>query len=76
MAEATVEQRLSALERDLAELRARVEAGQGAAATGSRPSWLEGVVGSMKGFPEFEEVVRLGRAARHADRPSDDDEPK
>lgn len=65
MAERTVEERLDALERDVAWLKQRL----GEVLT--RPNWLEQISGSMKDYPEFEEVVRLGREIRQADRPPD-----
>ena len=62
------------LEREVDRLRHRLDAsttsGQGAAPA---PNWIEEITGSMAGNPEFEEVVRLGRAARQADHPADDD---
>lgn len=54
-----VEQRLAALEADVAELKKRL----------SRTvpdNWLDRMTGSMQGYPEFEEVVRLGAEFRHA----------
>jgi len=63
-----MEDRLSALEREVAELRTRVA---GTPAPGNA-NWLAAVVGSMKDYPEFDEVARLGRAARQSDRPPDD----
>jgi len=35
-------------------------------------NWLDRVVGSMSRHPEFQEVLRLGREFRRADRPGDD----
>ena len=35
-------------------------------------NWLDRVVGSMTQYPEFQEVLRLGREVRQADRPGDD----
>jgi hypothetical protein len=32
-------------------------------------NWIEAVSGSMKDEPEFDEVLRLGRLMRQADRP-------
>jgi len=51
----TLEERLAAVERDLAELKDHVfhEAAE-------RP-WFEKMIGSMRGYPEFEEVIKLGR---------------
>jgi hypothetical protein len=66
----SVEDRLERLERELVELRRRVDTG-GAAAGSKHP--LEELVGSQPD-PEFLEVLRLGREARAADRPADDGE--
>ncbi|MBM4094098.1 MAG: transferase hexapeptide repeat containing protein [Planctomycetes bacterium] len=39
---------------------------------GAKPqNWLDRVVGSMSRYPEFREVLRLGRELRQADRPVD-----
>jgi hypothetical protein len=62
----TVEERLSALEKQVAELQQRL------AALEPRASWLDRLTGSMKDFPEFEEVLRFGREIREADRPPDE----
>lgn len=58
----SVEQRLAALEAEVAGLRQRVEQ------LPSRGNWLEGVVGSMEQQPAFEEAMRLARELRAADR--------
>jgi hypothetical protein len=55
------EARLEAVERDLAELKVLVRRTPGA-----RP-WYERTIGSMKDYPEFTEVVRLGRELRKAE---------
>ena len=78
MSQAALEDRLATLEREVDRLRRRLDAfntaGQG---TASPPNWIEAITGSMADDPEFQEVVRLGRAARQADRPADDgDSPK
>ncbi len=57
----TIEDRLAAVEKDVALLKGRVLAGNE-----SRP-WYAKLVGSMKDRPEFEEVVRLGREIRKTD---------
>jgi hypothetical protein len=62
---ATLESRLDAVERDVAELKRRVIN----APPEGRP-WYERMIGSMKDYPEFEEVGRLGREIRKADSPS------
>ena len=58
-----LEDRLTAMERDLAELRAHVFRDDR-----KRP-WFEKMVGTMRDYPEFAEVVRLGREIRKADAP-------
>lgn len=66
MADMTLEQRVSDLEkavRDLQEvLRDRKPA----------PDWLNRVIGSMKDEPAFDEVLAYGRAMRQADRLAED----
>jgi hypothetical protein len=58
-----LEQRVSALEKEVAELRRHVRPRE------SARGWIERIAGSFKDDPEFEEVVRLGREIREADRP-------
>ena len=63
MTQATVEQRLAAVEEAVHELQEVI------AARLPKPNWLEHVIGSMKDEPAFAEVLALGRALRHADSP-------
>ena len=63
--EALIEERLSAVEAAVAELRRRLPP--------SEPDWLRQVTGSLKDEPAFEEVLAYGRAYRVADRPPADD---
>jgi hypothetical protein len=63
---ATVEERLSALESDLEALKRKL------AGTGRPRSWLDDVAGSMDGWPEFEEVLRLGTEFRRSAEDSSD----
>jgi len=56
-----LEERVTALERDLAELKNHVFGSRDA-----RP-WFEKIIGSMKDYPEFAEVVKLGREIRKSD---------
>ncbi|MEK6257983.1 MAG: hypothetical protein AABP62_05120 [Planctomycetota bacterium] len=69
----TVEQELSVVESELIEVKrqlAAVLSGEPPARTG----WLKHVIGSMSDFPEFAEVVRLGREYRQSYRaPGDED---
>jgi hypothetical protein len=58
----TIESRLEAVEKEIAQLKRRL----GGKAF-SRP-WYEPLFGSMKDFPEFDEVVRLGRELRNSQR--------
>ncbi len=69
MAQATLEQRMTALEEAVRELRV--------AMVGRAPvsDWLNQVIGSMKGEPAFDEVLAHGRAIRHSDRPAEDQRP-
>lgn len=69
MPDATLEQRMTAVEAAVSELREAMNARTPA------PDWLERVIGSMKGEPAFDEVVAHGQAVRHADRPSQDPTP-
>ena len=58
----TLEVRLRAVEKQISEVQKRL-AGQ----SSNRP-WYEQMIGSMKDFPEFEQVVRLGRKIRKSNR--------
>lgn len=62
---ATVEDRLSALESELADVKRQLKSLQPA------PNWLDRIVGSMDEWPEFKEVLRLGREIRRADSPAE-----
>jgi hypothetical protein len=61
-----VEQRLSTLERAVADLQCRLH---GVPAAGS---WLDKITGSISDEAAFLEALELGRAFRQADRPRDD----
>ena len=52
--------RLAVLEHEVADLKRRVETSSG--------NWPDRVFGRMKDFPEFDEVTRLGRDLRDAQR--------
>jgi hypothetical protein len=59
---ASVEERVERLEKDLAEVRQRLNLGPGSV------NWIPSVVGSISKYADFKEVVRLGREIRRADR--------
>jgi hypothetical protein len=64
----TVEDRLASLEREVDDLKHRLAGGP----PNPRDGWVDRITGIMEGDPVFEEVVRLGREARAADRPQDE----
>ena len=61
----TIEQRLAAVEQAVTDLRRRLDAPEPAT------NWLERLTGTFENEPAFDEVLELGRAIRHADRPAD-----
>lgn len=67
--DATIEQRLAAVEAAVAELKQRMTVTPPAA------NWLHQVSGSFKDELAFEEVLAYGRALRVADRPPEDAPP-
>ena len=69
MPEASLEQRMTALEQAVYELREAMNARKPAA------DWLDCVIGSMKDEPAFDEVLALGRAIRQSDRPAEEEAP-
>jgi hypothetical protein len=69
MPEATMEQRISVLERAVRELQEVVTFRTPA------PDWLDRVIGSMKDEPAFDEMLGHGRAIRQADRLAEDRSP-
>jgi hypothetical protein len=62
----TIEERLSHVETALARLESKVN-GQA-----FKQNWIDQITGSFRDDPEFEEVLRLGREIRQADRPKND----
>jgi hypothetical protein len=56
----TVEERLSALEQELRELKQQVTVQK------DQRSWIEKIAGTFKDDLDFEEIVRLGREFRKA----------
>jgi hypothetical protein len=63
-----LEQRLAALEAEVADLKRRP------AAPAPADDWLEQITGSVKDAEVFKEFLRLGREYREADRPQGDEE--
>jgi hypothetical protein len=59
-----IERRLKVVEDAIADLKRRIEA-----PPSTSRHWLQEIAGSMKDYPEFEEVVQLGAKIRRADRP-------
>lgn len=71
MSSPVVEDRLNAIECELAQV--KVELARVAAQSNStRSDWLEVMEGSMSEFPEFDEMVRLGREYRKSFHPAED----
>jgi hypothetical protein len=60
---ATVEERLTQVEAELARLKSQVEAKP------PKRGWLDAITGTFKDDPDFDEILRLGRELRQADRP-------
>ena len=69
MSEASLDQRMTAMENGVRELQEMMKA--------RKPvhDWLDHVIGSMKDEPAFDEVLAYGRAIREVDRPAEDREP-
>ena len=57
MAELTLEQRVAALEQEMAELHHRAD-------TTKKRNWLSAVLGRFKGDADFAEVARVGQQMR------------
>jgi hypothetical protein len=65
-ADATIEERLAALEAAVAELRNHL------LIQPPTPDWLEQVIGSFKDEPAFDEVIAYGRAIRKGELSDED----
>ncbi len=57
--ESSVEARLTAVERELSDLKKRLPASHSGGS-----SWVEKIAGTFQGDAEFDEIVRLGREFR------------
>ena len=62
----TIEQRLTSVERELAELKGEVKTLK------PESNWITSICGSFKDDPEFDEVLRLGKEIRDAEQPAKD----
>ena len=71
MSSPVVEDRLNAIELELAEVKVEL-ARVAAQSSGPRTDWLDVMEGSMSEFPEFDEMVRLGREYRKSFHPAED----
>ncbi len=69
MPQATLEQRMTAVEEAVRQLQEAMKAREPAS------DGLDRLIGSMKDEPAFDEVLAYGRAIRQADRPADDEAP-
>ncbi len=63
----TIEQRLENVERELAEIKGEIKT------LIPRPNWISAMSGTFTDDPEFDEVLRLGKEFRQADRPKGSD---
>jgi hypothetical protein len=63
----TIEERLARVEREIAELKGEIKT------LIPRKHWISAICGSFKDDPEFDEVLRLGRELREAERPKEGD---
>ena len=62
----TLEERMTKVEHELERLTARVSP------DAPQPGWISKITGSFKDEPAFDEILRLGKEARDADRPKVD----
>jgi hypothetical protein len=61
-----IEERVQRLEQAVADLQGQLTTGK------PRPGWLARLRGSLKEYPEFDEVARLGKELRDRERPADE----
>lgn len=59
----TLEERLEHVEQEMAQLRSQVQTLQ------PQKNWIVAMTGVFNDDPEFDEIIRLGRELRDADRP-------
>ena len=60
-----IEERLAKVEQELELLKVRMRADD------AKPGWISEITGSFKDDPEFDEILRLGKEKRDADRAVD-----
>jgi len=60
---ASIEERLTALERQMEEMRHELERQR------KEENWIEKISGTFEGDPDFGEIIRLGREFRQSQRP-------
>jgi hypothetical protein len=70
MATTTVEERLNALEAEVAQLKKQLKAEK----TQTIVPWWEMIFGTFANSEEYEEAMRLGREYRESLRPKDDED--
>jgi hypothetical protein len=70
MSQQTLEQRLEALEEQIAELTTAVKEQN---SNDEKRDWLQEMWGAFKDDPEFDEVIELGRQYRKSLRPGNDE---
>jgi hypothetical protein len=70
MATASVEERLAALEAEVAQLKARLETERNE----SKVPWWDAIFGTFADSEGHEEAMRLGREYRESLRPKDDED--
>ena len=71
MPTSSIEERLTAIEQELAQIRTLLAKEE----TASPLPWWEKIAGTFAGSQEYEEAMRLGREYRESLRPKDDEDP-
>lgn len=72
MAIGTIEERIAAIEQELAELKQQIQRQRA-----SPPiPWWEKIAGTFANSEHYDEAMRLGREYRESLRPKDDEEPQ
>ena len=74
MSALTIEERLTAVEAELQQLKREKEQNQPQDEQAKGPRGWRSIVGVFADDPEFEEAMRLGREYRESLRPKDDEE--